>query len=189
MSPKERTKTVEVPPNTGVDGFIHVVREIARLPRVQRIVVDRRGAVTYTQTLREDGQENVLNVNFDHLQPYHIIRGSKTQELSYPMSLGPSAVVAAMFDSVASMGMTPIAFVVGVATTLWSWIRFGDDVSLSSRDVFFGLPVYVDRQIPDTALVLCTGVENAESLVDTKFSLKVEMHNASYIVGEEVDVL
>lgn len=184
---REKSRTIEVPANVGVDGFMHAVREVIRLPRVQKIVIDKAGRVTFTQIVRPEEEESNLNVSFDHLQPYHIIRNARTQELSYPASLNASAVVGAMLDTVTSSGLTPIAFVASPNTGLWSWLYFGDDLNLSSRDTFFGYPLYTDRQIPDTALVLCAGVDGTTALVDTKLSVKVEMQRAQ-ILDEEVDV-
>lgn len=189
MTDKERTKSIDIPPNTSIEGFMHAVREVIRLPRVQKIVIDKTGRVTFTQKLIE-GEENAHNVNvvFDHLQPYHVIRNTTTKELNYPQSMSSVAVVAAMIDFVSSSGLTPIAFVASTSTILWSWIYFSDDLSLANRDNLLGYPLYLDRNIPDTALVLCAGLDGTTALVDTRLSLKIEMQQQQSVMGEEVDV-
>jgi hypothetical protein len=186
---QERTKTIEVPPNTGVEGFIHVVRQVVQQPRVQKLMVDKVGRVSYTQLVSADAEEDNLNVSFEHLQPYYIVRNSRVQELSFPADTRPMAAVATMLDVLCSKGYAPIAFVASPSTTLWSWLYFGDDLEVSSRDTFLGYPLYTDKQIPDSALVLCAGVEGASALIDTKVSLKIEMQRIKHsIQDEEVEI-
>ena len=186
---QEKTKTVEIPPNTGIDGFIHVVREVVKQPRVQKVIIDKMGRVTYTQLMKKDtkDEEINLNVSFDHLQPYHVIRNARTQELSYPATLGASAVIGAMFDAVATSGFTPIAFVVNPTTILWSWIYFRDELTLNNRDNLFGYPLLVDKDIPEAALVLCAGVDRTTALIDTKISIKVALYIEKQL-DEEIDL-
>lgn len=186
-SVQERTKTIDVPPNTGIEGFLHVIREVLRLPRVQKIVVEGAGRVTLTQLCKEDAEPNV-NVTFEHLEPHYIIRNTRLQEVSYPPSMSALCVIATMLDIVHANGLTPIAFVAAPSTSLWTWLHFGDDLTLAGRDVLLGQPLYTDRYIPDTALVLCAGVDHTTSLLDTKLSLKIEMKRDQPILGEEVDV-
>jgi len=94
-----------------------------------------------------------------------------------------------MLDVTCLSGYTPIAFVVSVNTTLWNWLYFRDDLEVKSRDTLLGYPVLTDTQIPETALVLCVGVDGTTALLDTRLSLKAEMLNAPSVGREEVDVL
>jgi hypothetical protein len=184
------SRTINIPENLGVEGFIHGLREVLRLPRVQRVVIEV-GHLTFFQTVPKDAAEITPNVNvsFDHLRPYNIIRNAPTRELQYPLTLGASAVLTAMLDVTCLSGYTPIAFVVSVNTTLWNWLYFRDDLEVKSRDTLLGYPVLTDTQIPETALVLCVGVDGTTALLDTRLSLKAEMLNAPSVGREEVDVL
>ena len=65
---------------------------------------------------------------------------------------------------------------------------FGEDVSIESRDTLLGYPLYYDRNIPGTVLVLCAGVDHATALIDTKLSLKIEMQRSQSILDEEMDI-
>jgi hypothetical protein len=186
---RERTKTVEVPPNTGIEGFLHVVRQVVAMPRVQKIVIDKSGRVTYAQLAPADGEEPNVGFDFSHLEPYHVIRNARMSEVSYPEEMVSAAVVATMLDLVTSNGFSPIAFIVSPSTLLWTWLYFGSDLELKSRDALYGFPLYVDRHVPDTALVLGAGVDGATALIDTKWSLKVEMRRLATPDAEEVDIL
>lgn len=190
MSLCERTKTVEVPSNTGIEGFIHVVRLVITMPRVQKLTVDKSGRVTYTQLTPEGEEERNVGFDLSHLAPYHIIRNVRMSEVSYPESMTPTAVIATMFDVVSFSGYTPIAFVASPSTILWSWLYLGDDLELKQRDTLYGLPLLVDKQVPDTALVLGAGTGGSTALIDTKWSVKVEMRRlAAASNTEEIDVL
>lgn len=184
---REFSKTIEVPPNTGLEGFLQVVREVLRLPRIQKLNIDRTGHITYFQLAKEEGEVN-LNVSFDHLAPYYILKNAPMREVTYPSFIGSVAILASMLDHVAGSGHTPIAFVASPQTVLWSWLSLSDDFQATSRDVLLGYPLYTDRNIPDTALVLCAGVDRTTSLKDTKFSIKVEMQTFKSPLKEEVEI-
>jgi hypothetical protein len=184
---REITQTIEVPTNTGVEGFLHVMREVLRLPRIQRIAIESNGKFTFTRLQRPD-VENNLNVSFDHLSPYYVIRNSEMKEMNYPESMSSLAVVANMLDAVGTKGFSPTAFIVSTQTTLWSWLRFSDAVSLSDQDALLGYPVFHDQKIPDTVLVLCASLDRSTSLIDTKFSIKVEMRKRASILDEEIEI-
>jgi hypothetical protein len=185
----ERSKVFEVPAGSGVEGFVHLVREALKLPRVQRILIEI-GKVTVYQRAGKQEVEDTLNldVDFEHLQPYNIIRNVPARELSYPDTLGGSAAIAAMLDAVVLNDFTPIAFVASPTTLLWTWLHFRDDVDLKSRDTLFGYPLHADKQIPDTAIVLCAGVDKTTALIDTRLSLKLEMKSVQCVL-QEVDIL
>ena len=189
---KEVTNHIDVPANTGVDGYLQAIREILRVPRVQRVVLDSTGRVTYTRLSESDGsEEDVRNVgvSFEHLQPYSVIRNSAVQELSYPRAMGGADVVAAMFDATTGHGYTPICFAVGVGTILYNWLYLTAGVELSNPESLFGYPVLVDERLDKEILVLCAGLGSTRALVDTRFSLKVVMRNTTILSADEEMVL
>ena len=181
-----RTKTIEVPRSAGIDGFMHVVREALRLPRIQNLTVDRTGKLTITQLQEEEGDVN-LNVSFEHLSPYHVIRNAKIKELQCSDAISSLGVVAAMLDNVACLGHTPIAFVVGTQTLLWDWLSSCELYAFKDRDSLLGHPLYSDKDIPAHTLVLCAGVGESPALVDTKLSVAVSMQTR--VPENEVSVL
>lgn len=187
METREVTKTTEVPAHSGVDGFLHALREIIGQPRVQRIVIEASGKITYT---RQQGgaEESNQGIDYGPLEPYNVMRNHDMHELSYPRSLGASDVLTAMFDLVTNNGFTPICFAVGQDTELWNWFHFTSGVELQSREMLYGYPVYPDQQLPRTALVLMSGVGRTRALIDTRLSVKVEMQQ-NRALNDELEIL
>jgi len=152
---QEKTNSVVVPKNTGVEGFIKTLRGILSLPRVQSINIDAKGKVQYTRYVREGETDSPLGVDYTNIEPWSIIRNGHLDELNYRNGEPATNVIAAMFDKVACEGLTPIAFATGADTDLWSWHQRTAGVTLTKTNSIYGLPVYMDRQMPDYSLVLC----------------------------------
>lgn len=186
---KKITQSIEVPPSTGIDGFLLVIREILQQPRVQRIVMEATGVVSYIRLVaqNEAPQEN-LGVSFDHLEPYGVIRNAATRELTYPGHYGAAEVLLLMVDAVTAQGYTPICFASGTNTRLWNWLYCTSGTTLSDRKSVFGYPVQQDKQLPDTALVLCAGIGHTQALIDTKLAVKIEMVQ-NRVLSEEMEIL
>ena len=172
---REVSKTINVPPNTGIDGFLRTLRQILRKPRVQDVHINSRGSVRYVRYVREDEPEDTAGIDFDDLQPYHIVRNAELQEFMPPSELPAAVVIGMMFDRVAQDRMHPIAFATGAASGLWDWYQYTTGHIVEARRQLFGLPVLADRQIPDSVLLLCAGFGRDASFVDTQISYKVEM--------------
>lgn len=189
---KELTQSINVPSSTGVDGFLHALREIIKKPRIQKVTIEATGKVVYTSLASdsEEAEEESQNygVDFGHLEPYAVIRNSDTRELSYPNNLGACDVIAVMFDAVSTNGFTPICFATGINSHLWNWCHFTSGIEIQSQEMLCGYPIYTDRQLPDTALVLCAGVGQTKALIDTRLSVKVEMRQ-NPILNDEMEIL
>lgn len=171
----EVTRTVTVPANTGVQGFLRTIEEIIRRPRVQQIVIES-DKVTYKRFVSSEEEEpKNFNLDLTGLQPHHIIRNAPVEELPYPPSTPAAVVVGMMLDVVSSKTLTPIAFATGADTALWRWLYYGSGLDVRTRDRLFGYKLYTDRAIPDTTLVLCAGYGYTHSLVDTRVSVKAEI--------------
>ena len=170
---KEIVNSIDVPPNTGVDGFLHTVRTILDLPRVQSINIDGNGKVTYKHFVADD-DEAVIGVEFKGLEPWYIIRNAEVQEMLVEHS-SAATVVASLLDRMSLERLHPIAFVTGANSVLWEWYRTTTGDHLQSNDYLFGLPLYLDRNAPDSVLLLCAGYSRSSALIDTKKSYKIEM--------------
>lgn len=185
---KETSHNIDVPANTGVEGFIHAIREIIKKSRIQRVILEATGRVTYVRLESPDDAAENMGVSFSHVQPYEIIRNVTTRELSYPPHLGGADVLTVMFDAVATNDFSPICFATGVASTLWSWLYLTSGIEIQNQKVLFGYPVYQDQQLPDTALVLCAGIGDNAALIDTRLAVKVEMHQ-NRVLGDDMEIL
>lgn len=172
---REVSKSIDVPANTGVDGMLRTLKQILLKPRVQRIEANARGRVTYTRYVRNDEPEENFGIDFDDLQPYHVIRNAELREFMPPPELSAPLVISLMFEQAALERLHPIAFATGAASSVWAWYRHTSGHTPSVRTQLFGLPVLLDRQIPDTVLLLCAGFGRDAAFVDTQVSYKVEL--------------
>lgn len=184
---QEVTKSIAVPPNTGIDGFLRALKQILRKPLVQLVTINSKGKVSYTRYVRDDEPED-RSIDFDDLQPYHIIRNADLQEFMPPMDLPASTIVGMMLDRVAQDRLHPVAFATGAQTHLWDWYRYTTGYSMVARRQLFGLPVLTDRQLPDSVLILCAGFGRDASFSDTQMSYKVEMPTYA-LPTDEVQVM
>jgi hypothetical protein len=175
---KEITGTIAVPPNTGRAGFLRAIDAVLKKSRVQNVEIDARGRVKFRRFVlngEEDDKQNNFGVDFEDLQPFYVVRNARVQELILPADLPAPVVLGIMFEKVAHDQLAPLAVVVGAQTTLWDWYRFTTGHTLQERETIFGFPIYNDRHIPDTALLLCAGYGKDAAFVDTQVSYKVEM--------------
>lgn len=174
---REVTGVVQVPNNTGIDGFLHTLKNLLRKPHLQKVIIDARGTVTFTRYVLEDeGAPDNYGIDFDSVQPYHVIRNAKVEELRLPA--GDAAItVGRMFDRVSWDRLRPLAFCSGAATMLYSWYEattYTDLRSATSAE-FFGLPLLLDRNIDDRTLFLCAGYGRDAAFLDTRVSYKIEI--------------
>lgn len=175
---KEVTGTINVPKNTGIEGFLHTIRQLLSKPRVQSINIDARGKVTFKRFVNEDDEpenQNNFGVDLESVYPSNIVRNAHVVELIPPSILPASVIVGLLFDKVSQDKLRPIAFVVGADTCLWSWYQFTTGHEIQDKEHFFGLPVLPDRQIPDTALLLCAGYGRDAAFIDTQVAYKTEI--------------
>ena len=176
---KEVTGTIQVPANTGIDGFLHTIKELLKRPRLQSINIDARGRITFRRFALEgedDGApNNNFGVDFQDLSPYYVVRNVQVLEFAPPRGATASTCVCMLLDRMAKDKMHPLAFVSGASTMLWDWHRYTTGYEIEERTQLFGLPLLLDRHIPDTALLLCAGYGREAAFIDTRLSYKVEM--------------
>lgn len=180
---KEETQSIEVPKNVGVEGFIHTVRELLRRPRLQEIRIDARGKVVYRQYVRQ-GEQNNVSIEFGELAPSGVIRNTDLQEVPVRSGANAASVIGYMLDIASTDRMHPIAFVSGPGSLFGEWYCHSTGMQLRSSTHVFGLPLLLDRLIPDTALILCAGYGKDAAMIDTQRAYKVEME---LVVGRPPD--
>ncbi len=176
---KEVKGTIRVPPNTGLEGFLHTIKTLMKRPRLQGFEVDSRGIIRFRRFAAEGeedgGPNNNFGVDLEHLEPYHVVRNAQILELVQPPEASAAVVIGLLFDKAAVDQLHPVAFVINTASALWEWYRVTTGYSVKERGRLFGLPVLLDRNIPDTALLLCAGFGRDAAFVDTQLSYKVEI--------------
>lgn len=185
---KKVTDTIEVPANTGLDGFLETIRTYLRMPRVQEIRIDARGKVVVERFAREDDSDRNVGVDFGELQPHSIVRNSQVEEVAMYDGANASVVIGSLLDMVAVAQLKPLAFMTGADSALWDWYKMTTGVRLKNKDSLHGLPLYKDRALPDSALVLAAGYGRDAALVDTRQAYKLEMPVYEY-PGTTVEVM
>jgi hypothetical protein len=172
MDYKEVSDVIEVPKNTGIEGFLRVVRDILKRPRVQCIEIDARGKVSYRYFARQGEEKLPLATDFETLRPYMVVRNGRAVELSDPSPHAPTAI-GQLFDMAAADHLFPVAWVAGAQTKFWDWYVSSTKLNLCSQDELFGLPLLTDRSIPDESLLLCAAFARGAALIDVQKSYKI----------------
>lgn len=172
---RKREDSVDVPKNTGTQGFLRTVEGIIRLSRVQQITIDAKGRVSWTRFVREEEEDTPgLRVDFGDLAPWAIVRNRQVEELI--VQGADAALALAMILETASLdGLYPAAFVSGANTIFYKWFEQTTNYRPRSNGRLMGLPFYLDRHAPDTALILCAAYEATLQLSDTERAYKIEM--------------
>jgi hypothetical protein len=178
-----KESTIEVPKNTGIDGFLHALKGILKLPRVQEVKIDGKGQVSYKRYIVE-GEEPAIGVDYEGLEPWNIIRNGDIVEL-WSLPTSASSRVVCLMDAARSEQLYPTAFVTGANSSLADWFRESSGVELRSTENLCGLKVYEDRSVPDSVLILCAAYTQDAGLVDTVRAYKVDM---DYVVAPDTVV-
>lgn len=177
---KEVTETVEVPKNTGAEGFILTLRKILSMPRVQQVHINAAGKVRFSRVVREEEDTHPLEMDFSTVLPSGIVRNNELVELmEHP---DPTIAVAKMFERVTQEHLFPVAWVSGPGSTFWLWHeKVGLNMS-PGRDEAYGVPFLYDEHFPPSALVLCTGYTRTSAMIDVKKSFKILMPEAHHLL-------
>ena len=172
---EEVTDVVEVPKNTGIDGFLQVIRTYLRVPRVQDINIDARGRVTVRRWAKPNDSERNVGVDFEALSPSGVARNAHVEEVSMYDGANAAVVLGGLLDRCANDQLKPLAFLTGANPALWDWYKTTTGVRLRNRSALHGLPLYTDRELPDTALLLAAGYGRDAALIDARTVYKLEM--------------
>lgn len=162
-----------VPPKgSGIPGLLKAITEIVGLGRVQEIRIKATGKIEYDFYLRKTEQVQKLNVDFEKVMPYAIVRNSKIQELPYPSSHAATAI-AELFNLAGKEHMFPIAFLGSENSSFWSWYADSTGLVPDTKEELFGLPFLFDAIVPEMTLLMCTGYKRNSLITDTVKSFKI----------------
>ena len=186
---KEVTQTVEIPQHSGMEGFIAVIRQILRLPKVTRVEFDSIGKVTYTRYARAEEPRKNIDFDFDTVTPAALVRNIDLQELDLFYMLGNAAVcMSRMFYAAEVDHMVPVALLTGANTVFYDWHLATTGVPVG-HDSAYGLPLYRDRFIPDETLLLVVAYSRDASLVDARKSYKIGLPSKGQIKVSAQEVI
>jgi hypothetical protein len=173
MDYQEHNEKIEVPKQTGVEGFLHAIKAILMLPNVKRIEISANGEVSYRYFLPKDAKTAPLKVNFESLEPYAVVRNAgKVVELPDP-DQNAAIALAQLFNLASLDHLHPLALVGSPNSNLWAWYEETTSVKLPNKESLLGLPYFGDRMIEDGTLILCAGFARDGGLIDTHKSYKL----------------
>lgn len=166
----EESKSLEVPPASGIPGLLRTVEGILERPRVQEVIITP-GKVSYKRFRREDEQEQPLEINLDTVMPAAVVRNSQLEELRLG-SDNAAVAVGQLFAKAHMDGMNPIAFVGGPSGLFFSWHVKSTGIVLAKEECY-GIPFFSSTDFPNEALILCTGYSRRAYLPDTVRAYKI----------------
>jgi len=165
--------TLTIPKNTGVTGFMRTVESLIKLPRVQAIHIEASGKVTWSRYVADAEEEELPGIDFSDLQPWAVIRNKEVVELPVHTS-NAALILGMMLDRATSEGLKPVAFVSGANSVFREWFADTTGYQLGSASVM-GFPLYGDRHVTDTALLLCAAYTSEAPLAEMQKAYKIEM--------------
>lgn len=170
------SKTISVPKNVGAEGFLHALKSILKVPRVQRVVIDSVGKVSYEYFKMEGSEDASLGLDFDSLRPGAVVRNVDMQELELVEEDKAPVVMCHLFRMCRIANLVPITLVTGMNTNFWKWheeagVRGMDDTPHDA----YGLPILFDEMIPDELILLCAGYDKESTLIDSAKVFKAVM--------------
>ena len=171
---KEIKREIDVPLNTGIDGFLKSIEAVLKLSKVQEVTIRSNGKLEYRRLLRSDEEEDELRIDLSTLMPFAVIRNNPLEEITPIPKANAAVVMSQLFAAASRDGLNPIALVGGPSSHFWEWHGRSTTVALR-REEAYGLPFLQDNRIPDEALILCAAYSRAAKLIDTRRSYKVLM--------------
>lgn len=171
---REVSQTIDVPRGAGITGFLKTIESILRKQRVQEVNINARGQVSYRRFARADEEDHQVEMDFETLMPWAVIRNTrKLEELTSAAGASAAVAVSQMFAAVTRDHLHPIAFAGGPGSFFWEWHGRTTGVVLGGKEEAYGLPFYPDEEIPNDVLVLCAGYGKEATLIDTKRAYKI----------------
>ena len=167
----ERTDEVDVPKNTGVPGLNKLLTEmLTEIPRIKEITIKSNGKVRYTWYAPVGAPEKILQIQFESLMPYAVIRNAAVAEVTprYPYMR-----LSALFMACEKDHLYPICFVAGTDSLLQKWLVSAFGLEYEHMESIYGYPLLLDKDVPDDVLILCASFGRTNQLADTYCCYKV----------------
>lgn len=169
----EKVESIEIPRGTGEEGLFHALHRILQQPRLSKIVYEK-GKVTYYRFALEGENDRDLELDFETVTPYSIIRNAQLEEPEGIPCTNASTAVAYLFNRALVHQLHPIAFVGGANSSFFKWHK-QTSMELVVEDSAYGLPFYRDRHLEDSVLFLCASYTRNGRLIDTRRGYKLTM--------------
>jgi hypothetical protein len=172
---KQVEETVDIPLDTGVDGFLLAIRQILLLSRVIELHINSKGKVTYKRWVRDEDEANTnLRLDFESVTPIGVIRNNNIIDVGVvDAKVSPAVAVCRLLHRIQADHMYPAVLVVGANSVFFDWFRgCGIDIQ-KNAERFFGHQLMRDRFVEDDVLLVCTSFGSSGSLIDTRTTYKL----------------
>jgi hypothetical protein len=170
--------SIEVKKGTGVEGFLRVIKQVLKLPRLQTVTIEAKGKISYDRYVLGEESREPVEVGYDDLEPYSLIRNGTVEGVEV-LSSNPAVVLSLLLDRVVKDQLHPCAIVTGANTILPTWFSHGTGRTLLTVEYVCGLPVYLDRNIPDSTLIVGGAYTRDADLTAVQKFYSLEMAVAS----------
>lgn len=177
-------RSIEIPKNTGIQGFLRAIRSVLELPRTVwfQAELKKGGAVlSYERYIEEGQEERPPQIDFGSLTPYRLIRLTDIREIAVPPSGDAGRVVADLFRLMAAESLWPLAWVGGQNSTFWAWHSQTTGVPLEvGSTAAYGLPFLTDAEVDNETLLLVGGYQRGAELNEAQLTLRILIPGGSW---------
>lgn len=174
MEYEQKSKTVTVPPRAGVEGFLHVLKEILKLPRVTEVRMTDRGDVQFWWNEPVDTDPLSLGPTTLDLAPLsveHALSKALVMDEPFDEERPYSLIVPSLLARAQDDGVYPLLFVVNSPAVFRRWILEWTGLHFGSKGCF-GFPLEGDSSIPDDVVVLLATMRQSTSILDTTHAFR-----------------
>lgn len=169
---EQKSRTIPVPSRAGVDGFLYVIREVLKFPRVTELRVTENGEVRFwwNEPVSDDPMGlGPTTIDLAPLSVGHAIAqaAGNSNVFDVPVAVNAPAyqTIPALLSFAQQEGTYPLLFAVRSPTRFRSWVLQATQLSFGKG--CFGLPLESDESLPDDVLVLLATDRPSQTILDT----------------------
>lgn len=168
-------RTVSVPPESGVDGFLLAIRNILSLSRVTELKVHGKCEVTYTRWVRSEDEANAnLRMDFESVTPFNVIRNNEIVDYGIVSDYHiPTVVLCNLIHKLAEDHFYPTAFVIGANSGFFDWLESGGVSLPKNANRVLGYQLLRDRFVDDVTVLLGAAYGPGGSIIDTRVTYRL----------------
>lgn len=174
MEYEQKSKTVTVPSRAGVEGFLHVLKEILKLPRVTEVRMTDRGEVQFwwNEPVSLDPLSlGPTTLDLAPLSVEHALVNASIVDEPFDDGRHISLIVPSLLARAQEDGVYPLLFAVHSPSAFRKWILECTGLHFGNKGCF-GFPLEGDSSIPDDVVVLLATMSHSTSILDTTHAFR-----------------
>jgi len=143
------TRKYETTAPADVSGFLRYVRDILRMPRVQRIEITP-GKIRWEREVVPGEPAEASPLEGEEFDPATLLKACALTDL--PWTEKPEVAFYRVLSAFDQNGLVPGGVVVPAGPGVWSWLRHPEPPPAASVRYLLGLPVVFAPTLPDEAV-------------------------------------